>query len=583
MIPDSFIQEVLERTDITQLISEYIPLKKSGANFKALCPFHSEKTPSFFVSPSKQIFHCFGCGKGGNAIHFLMEYEKLSFYEALEILSKRLGLKIPIEEESGLKSVLFKVNEFVCSLYQEQLGKNSSLLNYLSQRGLKKADIEMFRLGFAPSSWDFILESLRKKNIPLSLIEKAGLIVSRPDGGFYDLFRNRLIIPIMDIKSRVIGFGARRIGDDSKVPKYINSPETDIYHKRSILYGLNFSKDSILKKNRIILVEGYFDVLVPFSRGIKEVVAPLGTSLTPQQARIIKRYTDNIIIIFDKDKAGLNASLRALSIFLEEELFPKITLLPEGEDPASFLLEHGLEDFELYINQAQDFLEFYMKMLLHEYGDDLKGKKKIFSQLFQTLAKIENVLIVEECLKKVSRFFSLREEAVFSQFQKFTHSSKRFVPQEIKISTPQLTPEKILLAILLKHPYWLEAVKRELSIEDFSEAAVRDIMQVIYPLEELDKGKLQALISQDTGLSSVLAELEFMEIEDEELVFREVISRISLKSKESLCKILKEKIRQTQNKGNMEEVHILLKKYKDLKRVIEDEKKKATKGCRTHS
>ncbi|MBU1999306.1 MAG: DNA primase, partial [Candidatus Omnitrophica bacterium] len=335
-IEENTLDGILNATDIVELISGYIPLKRAGRNFRANCPFHHEKTPSFMVSQDKQIYHCFGCGTGGNAFNFLMQYEKMEFLEAVNTLAQKACIVIPRKDTAradGLHATLYKINELAAEFYANNLQSPSGSYakNYLLNRGLTDETIKLFKLGIASDRWNDLINNLRAKNISLGLLEKAGLILSKEKGGYYDRFRKRVIFPVWDVKSRAVAFGAR-VTDDT-LPKYINSPETPIYIKGKNLYGLNFSKNEIRDKDCAIIVEGYLDFIIPYQHGLCNIVASLGTALTSDQIRLIKRYTNNIIMLYDGDTAGQMATLRTWDIFFEEGMNVRVASLPEQLDP----------------------------------------------------------------------------------------------------------------------------------------------------------------------------------------------------------------------------------------------------------
>lgn len=559
-------------------------MKRAGTNFKALCPFHNEKTASFVVSPQKQIYHCFGCGKGGNALHFVMEYEKLTFYEALKMLAERVGLQLPMTEktDTSTPAFLYKINEFACQVYHNQLLKNSRIEQYLKSRGLGDDDIKLFKLGFAPNSWDFMLNTLRGKNMQLSFIEKSGLISAKTGGGYRDLLRNRIIIPIEDVKSRVVGFGARRISDEDKeVPKYINSPETDIYHKRRILFGLNHAKDTMVKEDRVALVEGYFDVIIPFCKGFKTIVAPLGTSLTSEQVRLLKRYTQNIILLFDRDEAGIQATMRALEVSFSEDVYPRIVVLPQGEDPASYVLKEGIKKFVKQIDDSQAALDFILQYLTETCGTTPEGKRKIFSRFFSMCSRINNLIVLDEYMRKASLELGIKEEIVRAEFNRFSDGNRqiRGVFRKEKEHKKVLSPEKILLKILIDNPNLIAVAKKHIDLSDFMDEEVREIFDFLYNASNKDliSEKPHLLFVEKPELSTIISELEFIEIDNDEMELEECIRRISIYSKERLCRMLQENIVAAEKKGQPEKQMKLLDKYNKLKRVIEHEKKEVAK------
>ncbi len=330
------LEEIRNHCDIVNIISEYVHLKPAGKGFRGLCPFHEEKTPSFMVSPEKQLFHCFGCGEGGNVYNFIMKYEKVSFFEAVKMLAKKSGVSLPANEEKEnilyrKKERLSKLNNLVANYYREGLFRTpqgEKILNYLKKRGINDSTIEKYKLGYASAGWDVLTDFLNKKGYSYEDLIKVGLIKkSKTEGKFLDYFRNRIIFPIFDLQGRIIGFGGRVL--DDSLPKYINSPETLIYNKGSNLYSLNFAKEDIRKNNSAIIVEGYTDVLITQQYGFNNVVASLGTALTIKQIELIKRFTDTVLIAYDADSAGNMATLRSLDLLVKSGLEVKVIDLPQ--------------------------------------------------------------------------------------------------------------------------------------------------------------------------------------------------------------------------------------------------------------
>src|SRR3989338_6309717 len=322
-IPENIIDQIQNRTDIVEVISRYIPLQKSGRNYKAPCPFHNEKTPSFIVSPDKQIYHCFGCGAGGNAFSFVMKHENLEFPEVVEMLAEKAGIKLPHltsekKELTSLANQLYKINELAVSFFQESLARSAAAKDNLASRGIAEETIKKLMIGYAPDGWEGILNFFQKKNVHGSLVEKAGLAISNEKGGYYDRFRKRPIFPILDLKNRVLGFGGRVL--DSSLPKYMNSPETYIYSKGKNLYGLNVSMEDIKKAGHVLIVEGYLDFLIPFQSGIRNLIATLGTALTTDQIKSLKRFYNTAVMVYDPDLAGETASIRNLDLFISEDV-----------------------------------------------------------------------------------------------------------------------------------------------------------------------------------------------------------------------------------------------------------------------
>lgn len=370
-IPEDKIEEIRSRADIVSLVSGYVTLKKAGRNFVGLCPFHKEKTPSFTVNPEKQIFYCFGCGEGGNVFTFLMNIDNMSFPEAVRHLAGKMGIIIESRRVSGAEKEKISVRERlkrVNLLATEYFSKNlfleagSVVRGYLGKREIKDSVIREFNLGYSMEGWEYLKGFLKGRNVPLELVEKAGLIIPRSSGGFYDRFRGRLIFPIEDIGGDIVAFGGRIIGDGE--PKYLNSPESPIYIKGKTLYGLNKTKNDIRKKDCAILVEGYFDLLSLRSFGISNVVATLGTAVTKEQIGLIRRYTRNLVVMFDPDEGGRSALERSLKLFLEGNLSTKIVVLPDGYDPDEYIRKFGVGALEKAVAHSQSMVDYYIEKII---------------------------------------------------------------------------------------------------------------------------------------------------------------------------------------------------------------------------
>ncbi|MCM8800343.1 MAG: DNA primase, partial [Candidatus Omnitrophica bacterium] len=482
-IPENIIEDILNRTDIVELISSYIPLKRAGRNFKALCPFHQEKTPSFMVSPQKQIYHCFGCQTGGNAISFLMHYEHLSFPEAIELLARKAGINIPkleISKKEQSYLVYYKINELACNFYQNNLYSNSGreALSYLKSRGIKESTQKQFRLGWALSKWDALTDYLRQKNISVSLLEKLGFVLSKEDGGYYDRFRNRIIFPIFDIKSRVIGFGARLLPkeeiSESEQAKYINSPQTPIYTKGEHLYGLNFAKERIIKEDFIIVVEGYFDCIIPYQEGLENIVASLGTAFTEEQAHQIKRYTQNVVMVYDGDSAGELATLRSLDIFLEKELEVRVVGLPKGFDPDLYVRQYGIESFKNLILNSKNLFDYKLEILKSRYDiNEPKGKLKISEEILPTIDKFSSPVLKATYIKRLAEELGVNEETLISEMKRFKEKNKTSYLRQVGLSSYNkldIHPtEKLLIKLMLEEEEIIKRLMQTVSPADFED------------------------------------------------------------------------------------------------------------------
>ena len=374
-IPDHIIDEIRDRTDIVSIISDHVVLKKTGKNFKGLCPFHSEKTSSFSVSPDKRIYHCFGCGTGGNVFKFLMQIQSISFPETLKILAERAGIPLPhnnsrqsSDPKQKERDALRKLNEAATRYFQSLL-KNPegglSARNYLASRNFEAEILEKYRIGWATPTWKGLLTNVKKKSsVTQQQLIQSGLIIKKEDSSaVYDRFRGRIIFPIMDLYSNIIGFGGRSINQEDQ-PKYLNSPETLLYQKSETLFGMDHAKQAIRKENQVILVEGYFDQMRAVQHGLEHVVATCGTALTSKQAKILRNHAETAILIFDSDSAGRSAAEKGFDILTEHEMNVKIVILPQGQDPDSFIEEHGAKNFLEKIRNAKPFMESYIDDLV---------------------------------------------------------------------------------------------------------------------------------------------------------------------------------------------------------------------------
>src|SRR4029078_2535696 len=381
MITQNTIQQIQSRIDIIEIIGGFVKLKKRGANYLGLCPFHNEKPPSFTVSPSKEIYKCFGCGKSGNTISFLMEHEKYSYVEALRWLANKYYVEVEETETSAEQrqvqqaaDSLYILNNFAQKFFTEQLFNSEEgadiALSYLQERGFKKDIIEKFQLGYSPNQWEAFSSAAKTAQFSAELLVKSGLVISREEK-LLDNYRGRIIFPVHHQTGKIIGFGARIIGKNDKAPKYINTPENEIYVKSKIVYGSYFARQAIDKNDECLLVEGYTDVISLHQAGVENVVASGGTSLTTDQLRLIKKYTNNLTIIYDGDAAGVKAALRGLEMALEESLNVKLVLIPDKEDPDSYVQKLGANQFRNFIHHnKKDFILFQLDVSLKDAGSD---------------------------------------------------------------------------------------------------------------------------------------------------------------------------------------------------------------------
>ncbi|MEW6500192.1 MAG: DNA primase [Thermodesulfobacteriota bacterium] len=392
------VQRVKEAADIVAVIGEHVSLKRAGVNLKGLCPFHSEKTPSFTVRPDRQTYHCFGCGEGGDIFSFMMQYHRMSFAEALKELAHRYNVPLPEDGSASeelakakQREALHAANEKAASLYHDQLlhGREAEgARRYLAERGIPTEFVGRFQLGYAPEQWDFLTKALAREKIGPAIATEAGLLVAKEKGGHYDRFRQRILFPIIGLTGRVAGFGGRILGEGT--PKYLNSPESPIFDKGRTLFGLHQNREAIRKSRKCLVVEGNFDLLSLVVHGVENVVAPLGTALTANHVRTLRGYCDEAYLLFDGDAAGLKAAMRAVPLFLGEQLAAKVVVLPEGHDPDTFIRAHGAEGLAALLEKARSLPEFVFEALARQHGLEVEGKSRIVSELRAITAAISD-------------------------------------------------------------------------------------------------------------------------------------------------------------------------------------------------
>jgi len=570
-IDENILNDILTRVNIVEVISEYFPLKRAGRNYKAVCPFHHEKTASFVVSLDKQIYHCFGCGAGGNAFNFLMQYERLDFPEAVEVLAKKSGVTLPVRKIRGYQnaeqtSQLYKINEIAAIFYSENLYSQAgaSAHEYLLKRGIAQETAKLFKLGVALDKWNELLSNLKLKNFSLAVIEKSGVVVAKDGGGYYDRFRGRIIFPIFDIKSCCIGFGARVMADS--LPKYINSPETPLYIKGKNLYGLNLAKDAAREKDFIVIVEGYFDCILPFQHGLHNIAASQGTALTAHQARLIKRYTQNVVMVYDGDPAGELAALRSLEIFIEEEINVRIAAMPAGYDPDTYVRKFGIESFNKLIKNADNLFDYQLKVLKRKYDcAEPEGKAKIAQASLGTIKKIKNSILRGEYIKKLSENLGLGESFVRDVYNnlKSESASGEAVKESFKKLSKINPTEQLLMKLMLEENKLINEIRTKIEPADFQDKMISKIVSTMFNL--VSQGKecsAHSLINylEEKDLSCLVCESTFMpEISslDKEKIVDDCVIRLKKNSLQRRKKTLQESIKSAEASGNEEELNKL--------------------------
>ncbi len=462
IIDKEILEQIKTAVNPISIFSQYINLKTRGKRYVALCPFHQEKTPSFFVN-EEGIFHCFGCGKGGNLFTFIMEMEKMNFIEAVKYLADKAGIKIKSDlstEAYKQREVLIKIYKEACQLYHDCLFKeeNNKALMYLNNRGINKNTIEKFKIGYAPGSWNFLVNYFIGK-FDLVEVAKSGLIIPKENQDFYDRFRNRIIIPIFDLQNNPIAFGGRTLAEDEA--KYINSPESPIFQKGNILFGLNQAKSSISKKEFAILVEGYFDVITLHEKNFDNAIGSLGTSLTENQVSLLKRYTTNVYLCYDADTAGKKATDRAIHLLLQNDFTIKIILLDEGEDPDSFCRKYEPSLFQEKINKAVDFISFVLENCQSKYEKITpKTKSAIVEEVLPLISAMKDEIIRLHYLKMVSETIKIKEDILIERLADFSKgtSSIKNVSDD---ASPFSPAEEYLLLACLHYPDVFQEILRQ--------------------------------------------------------------------------------------------------------------------------
>ena len=430
MIDQPTIDRILDTANIVDVVSEFVTLRKRGVNYVGLCPFHADKSPSFYVSPAKNICKCFACGEGGTAVHFIMKHEQLNYYDALRYLAKKYNIEIQERElterekqiRSDRESMLIVNNwagQYFSTLLHEHTEGKSIGMRYFAERGLREDTIRKFQLGYSLDQRDALYKAALKAGYKKEYLEKTGLVITYENGGVADRFRGRVIFPVHTLSGKIVAFGGRVLKKGEKTAKYVNSPESEIYHKSNELYGIYFAKRAIVKQDRCFLVEGYMDVIGMHQVGVENVVASSGTALTQGQIRLIHRFTNNITVLYDGDAAGIKAALRGIDMLLEEGMNVKVVLLPDGEDPDSFAKSHGASEFAEYIKQHEtDFIRFKTRLLLNEASGDPIKRAELISDIVRTVAVIPDNIARSVYIRECSAMMEIDEQVLLNEVNK---------------------------------------------------------------------------------------------------------------------------------------------------------------------
>ena len=587
-IPHSQIVEIQQATDIVELISSYIPLKKAGVNYKALCPFHEEKTASFSVNATKQIFHCFGCHKGGNVYGFVMAYEKVEFPQAVKILAERAGIRLansqPKDDASREKRADFlKTNRLVTNYYHECLLKSKAAepaRAYLAKRGFTQGMIAKFLMGCALPGWSNLVGYAREKNIPLKNLEELGLILPRKEkNGYYDRFRDRLMFPIFNPRDGVVGFGGRAL-DDSE-PVYLNSPENILFNKGKSLYGLNFAKDACEKAGKLCIVEGYTDVIMAYQHGFEYVVATLGTALTTDHIKSIRRYVNKVVVVYDADAAGKMASARSLDLFLAEEMDLFVARLPEGLDPYDCLIrKDGQEVFQKSIDESVELFAYRLEVVKHKYNlNNIEEKIKAVDEILDTVGAVPNPVKRNLYMKQLSEAVNISEDVLRGRLKlksKRPAGEQRSVPAALPplpLQQQDIRPGEEIIEIMLMKNDFIPIIKGSVDFNDYPTQQSRQLAERIFEAYDQEGAvtveNLLNYIADDKESSSFVVRLsqdmEKKNRDDREYRLRELLSYIDKRrKKESERPALKLQLKEFQLKGgDQNAINSILSKLQD--------------------
>ena len=529
---DEILEEVKDTNDIVEVISQYVHLKRSGRNYFGLCPFHNEKSPSFSVSPDKQIFHCFGCGVGGNVITFVSKIEGIGFKEAIETLAERANIKLPTIENNvdskkeELKSKVYKVNAFAAEYYHKRLYQKESQIGqeYIKKRKLNNETLESYKIGFS-GNFDELYQALKKQGFGEQEILESGLVNKNDRGMYIDRYRNRIMIPIFDERGRVIAFGGRVL-DDSK-PKYINSPENVVYSKGRHLFGLNVAKKGDTKK--LLIVEGYMDAISLHQRGITNVVASLGTALTQSQGWLLRKNAEQVILGFDSDGAGQTAIIRAMEVMQNMGCDIRVLQMTGAKDPDEYVIKYGSANFQKIMDNAISLIEFKVKVLKQDLNlDNAADKIKFLNEIAKLISKIDNTMEREIYIEKIAKGYNISKEAIFAQVNKLKYSAsgdKKVLEKTYKVHTSnkidetrEIVTEELkkrentVIAILINEPQNYQAIKAILKSEDFKFSLNKIIIEELYKELEKENPNISAVLDHiedenvQSHLTSIMAE-----------------------------------------------------------------------------
>lgn len=578
----SAIADIKARLSIVDVIQGFVSLKKSGKNHIGLCPFHDDKNPSMQVNDEKGFFHCFSCGAGGDVFGFLMRYSNIGFPEALRELAKRAGVRLPAprprtkseRKKEAASARFFEINSLVSSFYHENLlgsGENpAQAREYLESRGITSQIIKEFKLGFVPDGWEALLKFASAKKIGVKELEELGLVVARERGsGHYDRFRNRIIFPINEITGRICGFGGRTLSeDDSKQPKYMNSPESPVFDKKSVLYGLYHSKSEIGRKRKAVLVEGYMDFIKLYANGIRNVVATLGTAFTNEHARLLRRFCEEVVIVYDGDTAGIRSAVRAGEILLEQEISSSICRIPDGLDPDDYLEEHGSESLVELIAAAVDVSDFIIDDTFARYREKEVSSGESIKLLVGLVSKIKDPVRSAEAVSKATGLFGIRESEFLSLVKTSNPGRNRGSLAPAALIPKKNIHEREIVRILLKFPHLMSAEKIENVSRDFENGDLKVILNRVGEGEFTEVSSLMSSFEK-IEMQQLLSELVFSsdDLIDEttsEKILNDCVKELELRDIAFKRNQVIERIRKQRDSSDKTLERKLVEQYRDL-------------------
>jgi len=572
---NSKIEEIRNRIDIVDFVSQYLTLKKAGRNFVGLCPFHQEKTPSFTVNRDKQIFYCFGCGEGGNVIAFLMKIADKSFPEAIKDLANRTGVILPMISSSeavrtnSLKERIIHFNEIAARYFKSMLSSSAGLVarKYLQERGISGDTVKTFNIGYVPDTWRSLADFLERNNLSLKMAEQAGLVVADKGGGFYDRFRGRLIFPIENVSGEVIAFGGRLL--DQGEPKYLNSPDSAVYVKGKNLYGLNRTKEAIRKKGFAIIVEGYFDLISLWNAGVGNVVATLGTALTRDHLDLLRRYTQNVVALFDADEAGRKALDRSLELFLGSEMKARALVLPGGDDPDDYIKKFGKEQLEELLEHSPSLSDYYIDNVLRG-GRTFEDRKDMIKKAMDFIAKIKDRKEKDLFIKRLAEKTGLAEDLLFKESYKGGEEKKRD-HQEIALNVDHDFVEIHLIQIMLEYPQKIVKIDKDGVINYFLQPSLKKLAErIVEEYQRLGFVDISVLLASDDDFplrkKIFQSMIETLPPDEKflEKVLTDNIKQVKRKWFKEQHRQIKIKLSQAQENGNEEAIKMLLQEKENI-------------------